>query len=303
MSDSEDEACKQTEAPKKRVSKYECPADFVAMSYDSSAIALWDEDEDEEKELWLIKAPARFDPKCFKNLKLPLSGLEMVQSSGTTPQIYSILSSRTAPSDLHLLIPEKGFVKEKLTLKHQKPVLCSSGFSGVLKISESYGNCSESQGLVPIPAAPAPSIPAGLKQRFQPFGSSIAAHMQDEVTVVSPTAPKRTSQDPVEGEERKKKKKKKKDKRQEDREAVFVKEEQTQMDCDQLESSELMEEDSTEKRKIKKKKIKKEKERHSEDMVDASLTCKTEPLDPSYDDHIDTPGKTKKKKKKSSRHE
>ncbi|KAK2880942.1 hypothetical protein QQF64_008727 [Cirrhinus molitorella] len=289
MADSEDEACKQTKSPQKRVSKYECPAEFVSMSYDSSASDLWDKDED--KELWLIKAPDRFDPKCFEKLRLPLSGLEMVQSSGTAPHIYSVLSSRTTPSDLHLLVP-KG--------KHQKPVLCSSGFSGVLKISESYENCSENQGPVPIPAAPAPSIPAGLRQRFQPFGSSTAAHMQDKGTIVSPTAPKRSSQDPVEGEERKKKKKKKKDKRKEESEAFFVKEEQKEIDCDQLESSELMEEESTEERKRKKKKMKKEKERHSEDMLDASLIPKTESLDPSYDD---TPGKTKKKKKKSSRHE
>uniref|UniRef100_A0A8C1B1L0 RNA polymerase I subunit G n=1 Tax=Cyprinus carpio carpio TaxID=630221 RepID=A0A8C1B1L0_CYPCA len=283
MSDSEDEACER-----KRISKYQCPADFVPMSYDSSVSALWDEDE--EKELWLIKAPARFDSKGFEKLKVPLSGLEMVQSCGTAPQIYSVLSSRTAPSDLHLLISK------------EKPFLCSSGFSGVLKISESYGNCSENQGPVPIPATLAPSIPAGLKQRFQPFGSSIAARRQDEVTVVSPTAPKRTSQDPIEGEERKKKKKKKKDKRQEDSDTVFIKEEQTQIDCDQLELSELMEEEPTEERRRKKKKVKKEKERHNEDITDASLIFKTEPLDPSYY-YLDTPGKTKKKKKNSSRHE
>lgn len=287
MSDSEEEACEPRTA-KKRVSKYQCPADFVSMPNNSLQY------EDGEKELWIIKAPARFDPKCFENLQVPLSGLEMVQSCGVTSQNFSILSSRTAPSDLHLLI-SKG--------KHQKPVLCSSGFSGVLKISESYGNCSENQGPVPVPAAPAPSIPAGLRQRFQPFGSSIAAHVQDELTIVSPTVPKRTSQEPIEGEERKKKKKKKKDKRQEDNEAVFIKEEQTQIDCDQLESSELQEEEPTEEKRRKKKKAKKEKERHSKDMVDASLISKTEPLDPSYDDCIDTPGKTKKKKKKSSRHE
>ncbi|XP_059370228.1 DNA-directed RNA polymerase I subunit RPA34-like [Carassius carassius] len=292
MSESEEEACERlTET--QRVPKYQCPADFVSMPYDSSASVL--QDEDGEKELWIIKAPARFDPKCFENLQVPLSGLEMVQSSGATSQIYSVLSSRTPPSDLHLLI-SKG--------KHQKPVLCSSGFSGILKISESYGNCGENQCPVPIPAAPAPSIPAGLRQRFQPFGSSFEPHMQDKATIVSPTVPKRTSQEPIEGEDRKKKKKKKKDKRQEDSEAVFIKEEQAQIDCNQLEFSELKEEEpTTEERRRKKKKMKKEKERHSEDMVDASLISKTEPLDPSYDDYIDTPGKTKKKKKKNSRHE
>ncbi|XP_043114152.1 CD3e molecule, epsilon associated protein [Puntigrus tetrazona] len=279
MSDSEEEACESRTA-KKRVSKYQCPAGFASMQY-SSACALQDEEGD--KELWLIKAPARFDPKCFKNLQVPLSGLQMVQSSDPSSQIYSILSSRTAPSDLRLLISEE---------KCQKPVICSSGFSGVLKISESYGNCSENQGPVPIPAAPAPSIPAGLRQRFQPFGSSTP--VQSEVAVVSPAAPKRTSQEPIEGEERKKKKKKK-EKRQEDSEVVFIKEEETQIDCDQI--SELKEGEPTEERKRKKKKMKKEKERRIEDVV------KTEPLHPSYGDCVDTPGKTKKKKKKSSRHE
>ncbi|XP_056127125.1 CD3e molecule, epsilon associated protein [Rhinichthys klamathensis goyatoka] len=290
MSQNEDEGFEQTSVAQKKVSKYQCPDDFVAVSYDASVNDSWDGDE--QKELWLIKAPARFDPKSFKDLKLPISGLKRVQSCGTAPQIYSVLSGRTAPSDLHLLVT-KG--------KKQKTSLCSSGFSGVLKISESYGNCSENQDPIPIPAAPAPCIPAGLKQRFQPFGSSIAAHMKDEVTVVSPTTPKRTRQDLNEGEERKKKKKKKKDKRQDDSETLFIKQEQTQMDCDQLESSEFMEEESMEERRRKKKKIKKEKERQSEDMVDESLISKTEPLDPY--DYNDTPGKTKKKKKKTSRDE
>lgn len=293
MSQREDGAFEQTSVAQKTVSAYQCPNDFVAIPNDTSENVLWDGDE--QKELWLIKAPARFDPKSFEDLKLPISGLKMVKSCGTAPQIYSVLSGGMAPSDLHLLV-SKG--------KKRKPSLCSSGFSGLLKISESYGNCSENQGPVPIPSAPAPCIPAGLKQRFQPFGSSIAAHMKDEVTVVSPTAPKRTRQDPNEGEERKKKKKKKKDKRQEDSEAVFIKQEETQMDCDQLESSGLMEEEpKEEERRRKKKKIKKEKERQSEDMVDESLISKTEPLDPSDYDYNDTPGKTKKKKKKTSRHE
>ncbi|KAK7156556.1 hypothetical protein R3I94_006575 [Phoxinus phoxinus] len=280
---SQNEAFEQTSVAQKKVSKYQCPEDFVAVSYDASVNDSWDGDD--QKELWLIKAPACFEPKSFKDLKLPISGLKRVQSCGTAPQTYSVLSGRTAPSDLRLLIT-KG--------KKQKTALCSSGFSGVLKISESYGHCSENQDPIPIPAAPAPHIPAGLKQRFQPFGSSIAAHMEDEVTVVSPSTPKRTRQDSNEGEERRKKKKKKKDKRQEDSETVLIKQEQTQMDCDQLESSELME-------KRKKKKIKKEKERQSEDMVDGSVISKTEPLDPY--DYNDTPGKTKKKKKKTSRDE
>ncbi|XP_048017844.1 CD3e molecule, epsilon associated protein [Megalobrama amblycephala] len=288
MSHSGDKASDQTSVAQEKVSTYQCPADFMSLSYDSSVNALLDGGKG--KELWLIKAPAGFDPKSFENLKIPLSGLEMLQSRGKAPKTYSVLGDRTAPSDLHLLV-SKG--------KRRKPSLCSPGFSGVLKISKSYENCSENQVPVPIPSIPAPCIPAGLKQRFQPFGSTGAAHMEDEVNVVSPTAPKRTRPDPNEGEERKKKKKKKKDKREEDSEA-FIKQEQMQIDCDQLQPSELMEEEPTKERR-KKKKVKKEKEIH-EDMFDESLILKTEPLDPSYD-YNDSPGKTKKKKKKSSRHE
>ncbi|XP_056329669.1 CD3e molecule, epsilon associated protein [Danio aesculapii] len=289
MSDSEEEPHERTSGEQKRDSKYQCPAEFTSFLYDSSVNALSDVDK---QQLWFIKAPARFDPECFDNLTLPLSGLEMVQSNGNSPQIYSVVSGGTTPSDLHLLI-SKG--------ENQKLSLCSSGFSGVLKISESYGNCGETQGPIPVPAAPAPRIPDGLKQRFHPFGGSAGARIQKEATFASPTPPQKTRQDLGDGEEPKKKKKKK-DKRQEegDSQDVLIKQEETQIECDQLEISELMKEELTEEKRRKKKKVKKEKERESLDMVDASLLLKTEQLDPSHDDTEVTP---KKKKKKSSRNE
>lgn len=291
MSDSEEETREPTSGGRKRDSKYQCPAEFISFPYDSSVNALLGEDK---QQLWFIKAPARFDPKCFNNLQLPLSGLGMVQSKGNSPQIYSVVSGGTTPSDLNLLI-SKG--------ENQKLSLCSTGFSGVLKISESYGDCGETQGPIPVPAAPAPRIPDGLKQRFHPFGSSTGARMQKEATFASPTPLQKTRQDVGDGDEPKKKKKKKKDKSQGDSGDVFIKQEETQIECNQLEISELMEEEPMEERRRKKKKVKKEKERENPDMVDASLFLKTEQLDPSYDDTEVTPGKTKKKKKKSSRNE
>ncbi|XP_051521850.1 CD3e molecule, epsilon associated protein [Myxocyprinus asiaticus] len=269
----------------KRVSKYQCPADFVPFSHDGGALL----DDDVNKELWLIKAPARFEPQCFATLKVPLSGVEMVQSCGKTPQNYSVLSGRMAPSDLHLLVSNEN---------SQALSLSTSGFAGVLNISESYGNCSENKGPVSIPTAPAPCIPPGLKQRFQPFGSSIAAHMKDQVTIVSPTAPKRTRLDLNEGEERKKKKRKKEKRNREvHSEKNSIKQEQEPFECGQIQFPEPMENQSTEMRR-KKKKMKKEKDRRSEETVDASFMFKMEPLDTSYGD-IDTPGKSKKKKKKA----
>lgn len=278
MSSSEDEPQERTLITQERGLNYKCPEDFVPFSYDPSTSALLDSDE---KELWLIKAPARFDPKCFANLKVPLSGLEMVRSIGTAPHTYSVRSSRKAPSDLHLLIADE---------TNKTPSLYASGFSGALNISETYGNCSENQTLIPIPTAPAPCIPPGLKQRFQPFGSS-AAHVGG-----SPTSPKRTRLDPDVSEERRQKKKKKKDKRDGDKtnQDVFIKQEEMQFEFHQTQLPDHVEQESKEERR-KKKKMKKEKER-SEETIDSSLLLKTEPVHPSFVD-IDTPEKTKKKKK------
>ncbi|TRY69774.1 hypothetical protein DNTS_006004, partial [Danionella cerebrum] len=262
-------------------SKYQCPVDFKTMPFVSAASALL---EGNGQELWLIKAPARFDPKCFENLKLPLSGMKMVQSSGISPQTYSILSSR-APTDLHLLASDRS---------SQKPFLCSSGFSGILKISETYGNSGEDQGLLPIPATPAPCIPNGLKQRFQPFGSL--------VTVVSDDVPERTRDELSDCDDRKKrKKKKKKDKRREDSEEVLIKQEVIKVEYDQYEHCEqtMVEEPTKERRK--KKKLKKEKTSEDEDVFDAGL-IKTESVDNPCD-NIETPEKLKKKKKKRCHNE
>ncbi|XP_065137045.1 DNA-directed RNA polymerase I subunit RPA34 [Paramisgurnus dabryanus] len=280
MASSDDEPQERTLITQERGLNYKCPEDFVPFSYDPSTSALLDSDENE---LWLIKAPAHFDAKCFANLKVPLSGLEMVRSKGKAPHTYSVRSSRKAPSDLHLLIADG---------TNKTPSLGASGFSGVLNISESYSICSENQTLIPIPTAPAPCIPPGLKQRFQPFGSS-APHVEGQG---SNTSPKRTRMDPDLSEERRKKKKKKKDKHDGEKTSqdVFIKQEEMQIECHQTQLPDHVEQESKEERR-KKKKMKKEKER-SEETIDSSLLLKTEPLHP-YCVDIDTPGKTKKKKK------
>lgn len=219
--------------------------------------------------------------RSFANLKVPLSGLEMVRSGGTTRQVYSVLNSGTAPSDLHLLIADR---------RSQTTSLSASAFSGVLNISESYENCSDSQGPIAIPAAPAPCIPPGLKQRFQPFGSSVAAH----VAAVSSTLPERTTLNPdVSGERRKKKKKKSKRNEEEANQDVYIKEEESH----QVELPDVPLEEAPAEERRKKKKMKREKER-SEETVDSSLIFKTEPLDASYPD-IDIPVKKKKKKSRN----
>ncbi|XP_066521185.1 CD3e molecule, epsilon associated protein [Hoplias malabaricus] len=280
---------RRTAQEPRRVSQYECPADFVSYKYISSASELLDNSNN--KELWLIKAPASFNPSSFEGLKVSLSGLETIPSTdSTTPQVYSVLSSSTGPSDFHLL-------------SSNSQNTSVTAFSGILSISESYGDCSRNQGPVAIPATPAPSIPPGLRQRFQPFGSCTPAYITDNTALSSSSASKRAQPDPGESEEQtKKKKKKKKEKhsREENFEEVHIKQEQISYDYGEIQSQPQPGTNDTVERK-KKKKVKKEKERwdgQDEVTVDASLVTKEEPVDASYGD-IDCSVKKKKKKKKS----
>ncbi|KAF7700093.1 CD3e molecule, epsilon associated protein [Silurus meridionalis] len=275
-----------------RASRFECPADFVPLQYSCSEKS----ERGNNTELWLIKAPAQFNPSSLAHLKVPLSGLEMIQSTDASSQIYSVLSSRSGPTDLHLLTSSD---------KKQKAALSASGFAGILSISESYGDCSGNQSLIPIPAAPAPSFPLGLKQRFQPFGSSTASRVFQSTTSTSPLPPKKVKleSEGIEDQSKKKKKKKKeKHSRDETPEVAHIKQEDVAYECSELQVSEPVEEDSTAERK-KKKKIKKEKERmdpEDEVAIDASLVAKQEPMDTSFGDIKSSVQKKKKKKKKKA---
>ncbi|XP_026779759.3 CD3e molecule, epsilon associated protein [Pangasianodon hypophthalmus] len=277
----------------KRGSRYECPADFVPLQYSCSEKCVLERGENTE--LWLIKAPARFKPSSLADLKVSLSGLEMIQSTDASPQIYSVLSSHSGPTDLHLLSSSG---------KKHKASPCASGFAGIISISESYGDCSGNQSPIPVPAAPAPSFPSGLKQRFQPFGSSTAAHVSQSTTSSSPLPPKKAKLESEETKDQsKKKKKKKKEKhiRDETIEVAHIKQEEISYECGEQQVPEPAEEDGTAERK-KKKKIKKEKERmdtQDEVAIDTSLITKQEPMDTSFGDSESSAKKKKKKKKKA----
>ncbi|XP_072547253.1 DNA-directed RNA polymerase I subunit RPA34 [Salminus brasiliensis] len=299
-SDSEDDGRGGSTTPQKsqeqskRVSKYQCPPDFVSYEYSSGTNSLLDRSD--HTELWLIKAPARFDPENLAGLKVSLSGLEMIQSTaGEAPQIYSVLGSGAGPADLRVLTSS--------SKKDQDVPFSASGFAGLLSISESYGDCSGNQGPIAIPAAPAPSIPPGLRQRFQPFGSSTLARTVEDTASASPSPSKRAWLNPEEsGEQTKKKKKKKREKHsiEESAEVAHIKQEVVSFESGELQTPEPAEEEGmVEKRK--KKKVKKEKERGDrlhEVAADISAALKEEPTDILYGE-TDSPAKKKKKKKKT----
>ncbi|KAK1786028.1 hypothetical protein P4O66_017773 [Electrophorus voltai] len=295
--DDHHEISQNSQEKHKRVSKYKCPADFVSLKYNSAASALLDKDE-QNKELWLIKAPSRFDPKIFTDLKVSLSGLKTIQATGATPQLYSVLGSCAGPTDVHVLTSSC----------QNQGTLSTSSFKGILSISESYGDCMGSRRPLSIPTAPAPCVPlSDLRQRFQPFGSSMATRAAGATTSASSLSPVRVKLDSERcGEQRKKKKKKKKEKhgKEENVEVFDIKQEQISYDCDEMQVPESAEEDGT---VATRKKRKKKKEKPTEDCpdeaeCDASLIAKQEPVDTSYDE-VDRSVKKKKKKKKKTLHE
>lgn len=168
-SSSEDEEC-STAAPaepqpttESRRTRFQCPADFVSFRYKPSSTL----SSDSSTELWLIKAPASFNPQSFSGVQLPLRSLETVSvpSADGTEMPYSVLGSSSNNSELRLLAPNT---------KLAPP------FSGLISISESHGDRGTDQALHVIPAVPPPSLPTGLKQRFQYFQTTTVHTQRSE---------------------------------------------------------------------------------------------------------------------------
>ena len=267
-------------------------------------------------------------PSSFSGIKVPLSGLQTLKvpaaagraQTRSGQQIYSILASTHGTSELRLLTGDK---------QSSDGVVFGPTFSGLLNVCENYGDSSTNQAPQVIPAAPAPSIPPGLKQRFHPFGSKTAtltcvaesemdgAAFGPSSTTRRPVVVKRFAEETwqpegeEEEEEGRKKKKKKKEKRikterEEESVEVEVKVEPVSETKDDV-MMELPVQDVSEERRSKKKKKKKNREREEvEEGVDPSVTVKveqvtvkSEPIDTLYGDVVEGSAKKKKKKKKS----
>ncbi|XP_037533641.1 CD3e molecule, epsilon associated protein [Nematolebias whitei] len=314
-SSSEDEAENGSESTahrtetNKKSTKYDCPQDFVSFRPASCSSMLPDNLRDGENELWLIKAPSSFNPKSFRGLMVPLSGLQTLRvpsaaETGTSQQIYSVLASSHCSPELRLLTSDG---------RASDGAAFGPSFSGLLNVCESYGDSSTNQTPQVIPAAPAPSIPPGLKQRFHPFGSKtptltyVAENEADGAafgpssTTLRPLVVKRFLEEVVhEVEEddedgRRKKKKKKKEKRVKSElieEILQVKQEPV----DVFQEAEHPVEKS---KKKKKKKEDREVEEGQEPRVKVEpVSVKCEPMDVGYGDVAEFQEKKKRKKKK-----
>lgn len=274
--------------------------------------------------------PPLLPPSSFSGMKVPLSGLQTLKvpaaaggaKTGSGHQIYSVLGSTHGTSELCLLTGDK---------RSSDGVVFGPAFSGLLNVCENYGNSSTNQAPQVIPAAPAPSIPPGLKQRFHPFGSKtptltcVAESEMDGAafgpssTTLRPLVVKRFAEETwqpegEEEEEGRKKKKKKKEKRikterEEESVSVEVKVEPvTEIQDDVTMELPVREADVSEERRKKKKKKKDREREEVEEGVEPSVrvkveqvTVKSEPVDTLYGDVAEGSAKKKKKKKKKSK--
>ncbi|XP_036005339.1 CD3e molecule, epsilon associated protein [Fundulus heteroclitus] len=335
-SSSEDEAedvAMETTAPPietdQRNTRFECPEDFVSFCHVPCSSTLADNLRNDDNELWLIKAPASFEPQCFSGVRVPLAGLQTVKVRSTSAsepaqQIYSVLASSRCPADLRLLTSDSQAPRRSVF---------APAFAGLLNICESYGDGSGSQVPHVIPAAPPPSIPPGLKQRFHPFGSKtptltcVAENEADGAafgpssTTLRPLVMKRFVEEggrveedndqEEEGRKRKKKKKEKRIKAEEMEVLLKVKREPSdEFPDDGMKELPFQEGDpQAKKAKKKKKKTKEEEDREREEVEEGlepsvrikpePVSVKCEPEDYQYGDAAESSGKKKKKKKRS----
>ncbi|KAK7882034.1 hypothetical protein WMY93_028208 [Mugilogobius chulae] len=145
---------------------FQCPADFVSFSYKPCRSSV--KATSSSSELWLIKAPANFDPQCFSGLELPLCGLQTlsVPSAEGAELTYSVLGSSGRSPELRLLTPPE---------HDPDHASLASPFTGLITVCQSYGQRATNPAVHAVPAVPPPSLPPGLKPRFEPTACRSAA--------------------------------------------------------------------------------------------------------------------------------
>ncbi|XP_072885463.1 DNA-directed RNA polymerase I subunit RPA34 isoform X2 [Hemitrygon akajei] len=115
---------------------------------------------DPSSELWLIKAPADFEPRSFSGKKVPLVGFQSLRSKICEDKVYNVFATMGGAGDVCLILPSEAGGKMES---------CSE-FAGCLTIDENWEGAAGGSEPSSIPTSPAPSVPPGLKLRFQPFG-------------------------------------------------------------------------------------------------------------------------------------
>ncbi|XP_020381057.1 CD3e molecule, epsilon associated protein [Rhincodon typus] len=138
--------------------KFQCPLEFTPCPRTTFCDLVPEKVNDPSTELWLIKAPIDFDPQSFSGRKIPLVGFQTLKSKTCKDKLYNVFGTPRAGGGVCLVLPS--------ATESCPP------FAGSITIGESWEDTGGNDEPHSIPTSPAPSIPPGLKLRFQPFGAA-----------------------------------------------------------------------------------------------------------------------------------
>ncbi|XP_067875095.1 CD3e molecule, epsilon associated protein [Heterodontus francisci] len=145
-----------------KMTKFECPSEFTPCPRATSCDLTPEKVNSPSTELWLIKAPADFDPRGFSGRKIPLVGFQTLKSKTCGDKLYNVFGTSSGMGGISLVLPSQ-------MAGHAES--CPA-FAGCITIGESWEDTDGTNEPRSIPASPVPSIPPGLKLRFQPFGTA-----------------------------------------------------------------------------------------------------------------------------------
>ncbi|KAM4696725.1 DNA-directed RNA polymerase I subunit RPA34 [Rhinophrynus dorsalis] len=155
---------------------FQCPLNFKPIAESEGAVS-----SDPDTEVWLIKAPADFNPESFSSHRIPLSGhkVQKVKVDGVR-KLYHIMASPSADTTCRALLPQEGGSGDRIA--------CTPPFQGVITLADAQG---ENTAIHSIPDRPPVAIPEGLKLRYCPFGAVAPKHSQNRGKSSSGSAKKK----------------------------------------------------------------------------------------------------------------
>ncbi|XP_026546361.1 DNA-directed RNA polymerase I subunit RPA34, partial [Notechis scutatus] len=141
--------------------RFRCPEDFCARRLAPGAAFCLGAPG---KRLLLIRAPADFRPESLSGHRLALRGSPLLRASQPdgSQKVYGLRATR-----------EESVARLLIAAGRPERLICAQPFGGSLRIQERDGAPDAPRPLFPVPERPAPKVPAGLKQRFFPFGARL----------------------------------------------------------------------------------------------------------------------------------
>ncbi|XP_006811615.1 DNA-directed RNA polymerase I subunit RPA34-like [Saccoglossus kowalevskii] len=183
--------------------RYGCPEDFVQVLHKVNPSVCIEDINNDNNEVWLIKAPYNFNPAQLSGQTVVLNGTQKIANdpdSAIDYEVQAVTGNQSKCKNLNLLLPSK----KTSTLVPALPI------KGQMSILQSV---KQPPVDIPSPAVPMyTQLPEGLKVRYTPFGCGPDRNKRLGQSI--PVAGNTTEVDKTARERKKKKKKRKSEKYQ-----------------------------------------------------------------------------------------